>query len=360
MFQKFTQDEHIYRYPEVYIGESQPITITEWIYENNDNTISTFKSKSQFCFKKQNCVMNYNMMRNQIEYIPACKQIFMEILKNACEYSNKSDKYKPVEIIMNDDIISIINYGSPIPIQLGKNEKVYIPELILGTLRTSSNYNYDDYHHNGMGAKVVNIFSKHFQVYINDANNHLTYVQDWYNNMKERTDPIITDYNGEISSVKITWCLDFERFHFNKYSDDYYKLFKRLSCDASFIYKVPINFNNHLIDYRNINDYGKLFINEMTGDESKTLLLTGDEYELLFIKTIDEPFNISFANGQYTRNGGVHVDSAYNALKGVIGDEAELYSLILNLTTTQGVTFGNQNCDTLVAPIPQIMISESV
>lgn len=47
-----------------------------------------------------------------------------------------------------------------------KKEKMYVPELIFGTLLTSSNYNDDEKKvtggRNGYGAKLCNIFSTKF------------------------------------------------------------------------------------------------------------------------------------------------------------------------------------------------------
>ena len=49
-----------------------------------------------------------------------------------------------------------------------QKEKMYVPELIFGTLLTSSNYNDDDKKvtggRNGFGAKLTNIFSKKFEI----------------------------------------------------------------------------------------------------------------------------------------------------------------------------------------------------
>jgi len=49
-----------------------------------------------------------------------------------------------------------------------KVEKMYVPEMIFGTLLTSSNYNDNEKKttggRNGYGAKLTNIFSKKFTV----------------------------------------------------------------------------------------------------------------------------------------------------------------------------------------------------
>ena len=65
-------------------------------------------------------------------------------------------------------MISIWNNGRGIPIEIHKEQNVYVPTLIFGHLLTSSNY--DDSQkkvtggRNGYGAKLCNIFSKKFVI----------------------------------------------------------------------------------------------------------------------------------------------------------------------------------------------------
>lgn len=65
-------------------------------------------------------------------------------------------------------MISVWNNGRGIPVEMHVTEKMYVPELIFGTLLTSSNYNDDQKKvtggRNGYGAKLCNIFSTEFTV----------------------------------------------------------------------------------------------------------------------------------------------------------------------------------------------------
>ena len=64
--------------------------------------------------------------------------------------------------------MSIWNNGKGIPVEMHAVEKMYVPELIFGTLLTSSNYNDEQRKvtggRNGYGAKLCNIFSTEFTV----------------------------------------------------------------------------------------------------------------------------------------------------------------------------------------------------
>ena len=63
-------------------------------------------------------------------------------------------------------MITVINDGKSIPVQIHREHKIYVAELIFGHLLTSSNYEDKKKKvtrgRNGFGAKLTNIFSKYF------------------------------------------------------------------------------------------------------------------------------------------------------------------------------------------------------
>lgn len=69
-------------------------------------------------------------------------------------------------IFRENNEISIYNNGKGIPVVMHSVEKMYVPEMIFGTLLTSSNYNDSEKKvtggRNGYGAKLCNIFSTKF------------------------------------------------------------------------------------------------------------------------------------------------------------------------------------------------------
>ena len=66
------------------------------------------------------------------------------------------------------NIIRIWNNGRGIPIEMHKEQKLYVPSMIFGHLLTSSNYDDSEKKvvggRNGFGAKLCNIFSTKFTV----------------------------------------------------------------------------------------------------------------------------------------------------------------------------------------------------
>lgn len=82
---------------------------------------------------------------------------------------------KRLEVVIDPakNMISVLNDGKGIPVQIHKEHNIYVPELVFGHLLTSSNYNDSDKKitggRNGYGAKLTNIFSTKFIVETADA-----------------------------------------------------------------------------------------------------------------------------------------------------------------------------------------------
>merc|ERR1719181_733758 len=86
-----------------------------------------------------------------------------------------------VEINKAEGKISVKNNGKGVPVQIHKEHKVYVPEMIFGQLLTSDNYNDDEKKvtggRNGFGAKLTNVFSKKFIVETADKSSKKKFMQ---------------------------------------------------------------------------------------------------------------------------------------------------------------------------------------
>merc|ERR1719515_697766 len=108
------------------------------------------------------------MQCRSISYVPALYKIFDEILVNAADNLQRDTSMSTikVEIDTKQGRIKVYNNGKGLPIQIHKEHKVFVPELVFGHLLTSDNY--DDTEkkvtggRNGFGAKLTNIFSNKF------------------------------------------------------------------------------------------------------------------------------------------------------------------------------------------------------
>lgn len=304
-YDKFDQREHIYEKAGMYIGNIDKEEREECVYSDKLNKI----------------------VNKFIHFPVGAERLFLEIISNACDNCGKTiiAGMEPgrIEVTMDATTITIKNYGLPIP----TNDKKYIenkeektepvPQFIFGNVLCGSNLrnqNRRGIGTNGIGSKAANILSTRFEVYIENAITKKTYLQTWENNMTIRSEPEIKNYKGTVSSVQISYDLEFKKFGYKKYPDEAFELFKKHTIDASFNAKVPVTFNGIEYDYSDIRNYGELYFpienpilhSEYDGDE----LIT----ELMVIDSPDEGCHASFVNCMITRNGGVHTEAAYKAV----------------------------------------------
>jgi DNA topoisomerase-2 len=287
------------------------------------------------------------MIKTVVKVPEGLSRIFLEILTNAGDalsrYKMSADKTvvtPPIEVSMNYDRIKIKNGGFPIPVE--KNaEGIYVPTMVFGELRTGSNFSSTTFRlgcgKNGFGAKLTNIFSTLFQIEICDNIRGKKYSQTWRDNMHIVEEPIIEDYTGE-NSTTVIFHIDLKRFGYpdGKYPDEAFHLFARYCADISVSGRFPVIFNKEKIDCTNLLDFARMFFdNEVIHDSitvvkfpivqpkgmSKEGFKMYPETELMILDTSnmkdDSPGKgeaISIVNGIMTRDGGVHVAEAYEAI----------------------------------------------
>lgn len=137
-YQKLSQLEHILKRPDTYIGSIEKTESLQWVYDTETNA----------------------MVHKNITIVPGLYKIFDEILVNAADNKTRDPSMNLLEVDIDPETntISVKNNGKGIPVEIHEKEKIYIPELIFGTLLTSSNYDDDEKKvtggRNGFGAKV--------------------------------------------------------------------------------------------------------------------------------------------------------------------------------------------------------------
>lgn len=388
-YKKLTHIQQIYKRCGMYIGNDTQTPRDEWIFDLN-----TLK-----------------MRKATITVPDGVERLYLEILSNGGDNVDRSRKAGVdagiIEVLMNEHTISIKNNGVPIPVELHPEHGVYVPEMILGMLLTSSNY--DDSKErtgigmNGYGAKLVNIFSKSFMVIVCDGFRNLKYQQVWNENMSVRGEPSIEPYQGE-SSVQIVYTMDFARFGYTQYPEEAFYLFARHAADVSLTCKVPVTFNGIPFNVQDVRDYASLYFGNDRShivyyewpDGTETINKKGgvqvakNPYvipitEMCVIDTPDMGEAISFVNGMPTKEAGVHVDAAMKSLSNAIletingggkkgkdkkeKDKREIkltladvrphLSIILNCRLANP-QFTSQSKTKLMSPTPKINIPEKV
>jgi len=202
IYQKKTQTEHILLRPDTYVGSVEHQDDSLWVWNET----------------------NEEMEFRNISYVPALYKIFDEILVNAADNLQRdtSMSYIKVEIDTKQGRIKVTNNGKGLPIQIHKEHKVFVPELVFGHLLTSDNYDDSEKKvtggRNGYGAKLTNIFSSKFIV--ETAGKGKKYQQQWTSNMSRKGKPEIkSGYSGEPYTSVEFWP-DFEKFGMKGLEDD--------------------------------------------------------------------------------------------------------------------------------------------
>lgn len=153
------------------------------------------QQQNLWVYDKETKMMTYR----EISYCPGLYKIFDEILVNAADNFQRDPSMRVIKIDIEpeNNMIRVMNDGKGIPIEVHKEHKCYVPEMIFGQLLTSSNYDDDEKKvtggRNGFGAKLANIFSRKFIIETAQSRKRLHYKQVFRNNMSEKEQPRITN-----------------------------------------------------------------------------------------------------------------------------------------------------------------------
>lgn len=327
-YKRYDQRTHVYMKSDMYVGSDRREKRAEWIYNLTDKTIVLV----------------------EIDYVPAAEHLLKEIIGNASDAVTNARKAgvdpQYIDIQMDSHTVTVTNFGLPIPIEIHPTERIYNPQLIFGNMLTSQNYEVDRHGigTNGIGAKATNIFSKRFMVIIHDAIRHVKYTQIWTNNMIDVSAPIIEQYVGTVSSVTVSYLMDFVRFGYDVsvgYPEEAFALYARHAADTSKTAKIPVRFTrihpsgniSVEMNYSDIREYGRLYFGDAVDTSlvhyewpPNTELVVKNKRQvaknplivpLAELLVVDSPFDakhISFVNCVMTKEGGVHVKSAFEAV----------------------------------------------
>ena len=295
-----TQLEHIIDLPDTYIGSIEKTQIETWVYNEEENRIE---------------------FRN-IEYIPGLYKIFDEIAVNAMDQhiriENNPDiihKLRTIKVSFEGNKIIVYNDGEGIPILIHKKHNIYVPELIFGNLLTSSNYDKKEEKitggKNGYGAKLTNIFSKHFRIETVDSNTKLKYTQNFYDNMTRKDPPVITPYTQKPYTI-IEFSPDLNRFDLQELDSDTILLMKKRVIDmtACTNKNVSVFLDDKKLDCKSLEKYIHYYLDP---NVERVYEEVNDRWEVVIAVNPDTKFEqISFVNGICTMKGGKHVDHVVN------------------------------------------------
>ncbi|CAB3411199.1 unnamed protein product [Caenorhabditis bovis] len=297
IYQKKSQLEHILLRPDTYIGSVEYTEKTPmWVFNTEQKKLE----------------------QREIRYVPGLYKIFDEILVNAADNKQRDPKMNTIKVTIDKakNTISVYNNGKGIPVTMHKVEKMYVPEMIFGTLLTSSNYNDDEKKvtggRNGYGAKLCNIFSTKFTLETSSKEFHHAFKQTWINNMTKDKEPEITKNVGE-DYTKITFCPDLKKFKMQELDDDICHLMARRAYDIAGSTKgVNVFLNGEKLPVKGFEEYVKMYTSQFTDNAGEPIKVAyeqvGDRWQVALALSEKGFQQVSFVNSIATTKGGRHVD----------------------------------------------------
>ncbi len=307
-YQKKTDKQHILDNPDTYIGSIENVDLSGWIYKDNK-------------------ILNENIM-----LIPGLYKLFDEGIVNCRDHVIRmNQKIKSgianclpvsyIDITINDDdSITMINDGNGIDIEKHPEYNIWIPEMIFGHLRTSTNYDKNEKKivggKNGFGFKLVLIWSEWGYIETIDHVRKLKYTQEFKNNLNEICEPKITKCITK-PYTKITFKPDYKRFGLPKLTQDIKNLLIRRVYDVAGITdkNIKVKLNSNLISIKNFTQYIDLYIGNKEETKRCYEIDNNDRWEYAVCLSPSHEFQqISFVNGIHTSKGGKHVDYILNQI----------------------------------------------
>jgi DNA topoisomerase-2 len=272
-------------------------------------------------------------------------RLAIEVFANACDNATRcyvdGINPGPIEFNVSGDVVSVKNYGLPIPVIWNPEVGMWVPEWVLTRMKTGSNFRKQRHGggRNGMGSTLTGFFSLLSEVTVYDHINHKFYYQRWWDGLSGTTGPRIEDYNGLASSTEFKYQLDLAKFgyHERQYPPYAYNLFARICADGSLTCKVPVTFNGFPMKYFSIVDYARLYVKdiknyvlhykwedgveirtEKDGSQSSVSGVEVPEVEMIILDTPGFGLHLGLCNSLLNVEGGIHVNSAVKYVSGVI------------------------------------------
>lgn len=344
--------EHILSKGSMYIGNTDIEVIDTWVFNNESN----------------------KFIKERLEVCRGLLKLFDEIIVNAIDHSTKTLDIPMTKIMVNIDRetgrIKVLNDGTSIDVEIHPEYKVYIPEMIFGTVFTSTNY--DDTKERttggtfGIGAKATNIFSKEFSIEIVDHHRQKCYKQTFSDNLLNKSKPKITTCKKK-PYLMVEFLPDYERFGMSTLTDSMYKVFEKRVYDAvaNTNDRINIYFNDNKIGCKNFEKYVDFYgISETKIYEKIIDSVHEDRIWEIIITNSNNGFNqISFVNGINTLEGGSHVTYSINQITKKLSDlikskkkkdvkvnQLKEYMNIFVKATIINPSFNSQTKETLTTP----------
>ena len=308
-YQQKTDKQHILDNPDTYIGSVEKVDAQMWVFDE----------------------VTQQIVLKEIEYVPGLYKLFDEGIVNARDHvvrmiASTAENKKVVSYIETtidaDGTITITNDGNGIDIAKHPENGLWIPEMIFGHLRTSTNYDKEEKRivggKNGFGFKLVLIWSTYGYIETVDHTRGLKYTQEFRSNLDVICPPVVTKVKSAKPYTKVVFRPDYVRLQMpGGLTSDMMALLKKRVYDIGAVTdhsvkKVKIMYNSAPVPVKNFQQFIDLYLGEKDADKQETRRVyecVGDRWEYAVGLSASHEFvQVSFVNGICCHKGGKHVD----------------------------------------------------
>ena len=309
-YQSKTDKQHVLDNPDTYVGSVETLREVMWIFDEASGRI----------------------VSQEMDLVPALYKLFDEAIVNCRDHvirmihSPMIEKQLVTSIqvtVESDGRITMMNDGSGVDVAKHPETQVWIPEMIFGHLRTSTNYDKTEKKivggKNGFGVKLVFVWSTYGRIETVDAVRGLRYVQEFRNNLDILGTPVVTKVPASTKPfTRVSFLPDYARLGitltpalvalFKKRVYDICALTDQTAKKVKVSFRGPGDAELTQVPVKSFQHYVDLYVGAK--DETKRVYEQSDprwEYAVA-LSTTGEFMHVSFVNGICTFKGGKHVD----------------------------------------------------
>jgi DNA topoisomerase-2 len=246
--------EHIRLRPDTYVGSVRP------------------EVRNSYCISDEG--PSRLVQKELPDYVPGLYKIFDEVLVNSIDQAKTDPALTTIKVTCNTETgrICIQNDGHGIPVEKHPQLRdLYTPEVIFGVLLSGTNY--DDKEErltggrNGLGVKLINVFSSELAVEVIDPEGHLKFTQRWSDGMKRRGEPKVTrlsDAGTTTGSVKVSFVPNYASVGLRGLSDGCLGLERAVDAAACTPDRVKVVFGGKRISVKRFSEYVSFYVESST------------------------------------------------------------------------------------------------
>ena len=269
--------------------------------------------------------------RKVIRTVPGLIKLVDEALVNARDHQVRMAAgvaackgVRPVTTIEasfdTEGVISVMNDGNGLDVAKHPELGIWIPEMVFGKLRTSTNYDKADKKivggKNGFGFKLVLIWSEWGQIETVDHIRGLKYTQSFGKNLSSTAEPTVVKCRTK-PYTRVTFKPDYARLGLAGLSPDMLALMHRRVYEIAAITdkSVRVKLDGELVPVRHFRQYIGLYPGTPGRGAGQPYESPNSRWEYAVALTpYDEFAQVSFVNGIATPKGGKHVEYIINQI----------------------------------------------